>query len=155
MYICLATLVTKLTIKPFSLFQQLNFWVHHSPLEGCVVASWRAYHQSDLMLCNVCAKHQSNIGGKLQLATPCWFQCDWNSGWPTIFNTSGAETEIIRSIPWLLMTWLLASPVHQQPWHWLCRMNGSLSSTRKYFKSLCHIIVEKSLQTQKHFCFLI
>ena len=24
-----------------------------------------------------------------------------------------------RSIPWLLMPWLLASPGHQQPWYWL------------------------------------
>ena len=27
-----------------------------------------------------------------------------------------------RSMPWLLITWLLASPGHQQPWHWWCRM---------------------------------
>ena len=26
------------------------------------------------------------------------------------------------AMPWPLMTWLLASPGHQQPWHWLCRM---------------------------------
>ena len=25
----------------------------------------------------------------------------------------------IKSIPWLLMPWLLASPGHQQPWYWL------------------------------------
>ena len=29
-----------------------------------------------------------------------------------------------RSIPWLLMPWLLASPGHHHPWYWLCRING-------------------------------
>ena len=34
-------------------------------------------------------------------------------------NPSDAETgiEITRSIPWLLMPWLLASPGHQQLWY--------------------------------------
>ena len=36
---------------------------------------------------------------------------------------------IIRSISWLLMPWLLASPGHQQPWYWICRITMSLSST--------------------------
>ena len=34
-----------------------------------------------------------------------------------------------RSLPWLLMPSLLVSP--GQPWHWLGRINWSLSSTRK------------------------
>ena len=34
-----------------------------------------------------------------------------------------------RSIPWLLMSWFLLSPGHQQPWHWSCRINGSLTPT--------------------------
>ena len=36
-----------------------------------------------------------------------------------------------RSISWLLMTWPLLSPGHQQRWHWLCMIKGSLASTRK------------------------
>ena len=35
-----------------------------------------------------------------------------------------------RPIPWLSMPWLLASPGHQQPWYWLCKINQFLSSTR-------------------------
>ena len=38
-----------------------------------------------------------------------------------------------RSIPWLLMPWLLVSPGHQQPWHWPCRINRSLSSMGKIY----------------------
>ena len=35
-----------------------------------------------------------------------------------------------RSIAWLLMPKLLASPGHQQQCYWLCRINGSVSSIR-------------------------
>ena len=37
---------------------------------------------------------------------------------------TGANTRLFwenLSIPWLQMSWLLASPSHQQTWHWLCR----------------------------------
>ena len=47
-----------------------------------------------------------------------------------------------RSIPWLLMTWLLALPGHQQPWLWMCRMNAYLSSSLKDFNQLCHLLAE-------------
>ena len=41
------------------------------------------------------------------------------------------------------MSWLLASPGHQQLWYWLCRMGRSLSYLRKDFNHLCHINVEE------------
>ena len=50
---------------------------------------------------------------------------------------------LIRSIFWLLTPWILASPGHQQPWYWLCRIGGSLSSLRKYFNFLCHTNMEE------------
>ena len=46
------------------------------------------------------------------------------------------------SIPCLLMPWFLASPGHQQPWYWICVINESLPSTRKYFSELHHINIE-------------
>ena len=42
-------------------------------------------------------------------------------------------SERTRSIPWLLMPWLLASPGHQHPRYWLSRTNKSLSSMKKDF----------------------
>ena len=39
---------------------------------------------------------------------------------------------LTRSISWLLMSWLLTSPGHQQPWYWLCRISlvwGRISTT--------------------------
>ena len=39
---------------------------------------------------------------------------------------SGIEPGSIWSISWLQMPWLLVSPGHQQPWFWICRINGSL-----------------------------
>ena len=52
-----------------------------------------------------------------------------------IFRTS--------SITWLLMPSMLESPCHQQQWCWICRINGSLSSTKRDFKYLCHLNVVK------------
>ena len=40
-----------------------------------------------------------------------------------------------RSISWLLMPQLLASPGHQHPWYWLRRIGKSLSYTKKDFNN--------------------
>ena len=48
---------------------------------------------------------------------------------------------LTRSISWLLMTWLLTSPGHQQPLYWLCRIGMSLSYARRNFKYLCLFLV--------------
>ena len=48
-----------------------------------------------------------------------------------------------RSILWLLMPWLLASPGHQQPWYWLCNIGKSWSYTRNDFNFLWHVSVEE------------
>ena len=50
---------------------------------------------------------------------------------------------LTRSVSWLLLSWLLPSPGHQQTWYWLCRMGNSLSYLRKDFNHLCHISVEE------------
>ena len=50
---------------------------------------------------------------------------------------------LTRSISWLLMPWLLASPGHQQPWYWLHRIIRSLSFLRKEFNYLCHVNMEQ------------
>ena len=49
---------------------------------------------------------------------------------------------LTRSISRLLMSWLLTSPGHQQPWYWLWRMCKFWSYLRKDVKYLCHINVE-------------
>ena len=48
---------------------------------------------------------------------------------------------LTRSISWLLMPWLLASPGLQQLWYWLCKLRRSLSYTRKDFNYPCHVSV--------------
>ena len=50
---------------------------------------------------------------------------------------------LTRSISWLLMPWLFASPGHQQPSYWLCRIGRSLSYSRRNFNYLCLINVEE------------
>ena len=54
-----------------------------------------------------------------------------------------SESNLTRSISWLLMPWLLTSPGHQQPWYWLCRIGRLLSYFRKAFNYLRRINVEK------------
>ena len=45
------------------------------------------------------------------------------------------------------MPWLPASPGHQQPWYWLCRIGRSLSCSRRNFY-LCLINVEELQKMQ-------
>ena len=56
-----------------------------------------------------------------------------------------------RSIPLLLMPWRRKEPGHQQSWHWLCRINRSLSSTGKDFNYLHHLNAEKWQKKQIYF----
>ena len=48
-----------------------------------------------------------------------------------------------RSMLWLLMPWLLVSSGHQHPQYWLCRINTSLSSTRRDFNYRHHLDINK------------
>ena len=53
-----------------------------------------------------------------------------------------------RSIPWLLMKWLLAQLSQQQPWHLLCTINRFLSSLGKRFINLCPLNPGPSMYTK-------
>ena len=48
-------------------------------------------------------------------------------------------------MPWLLMTWLLASPRHQLPWYWVCKLGNN------DFNYLCVISVEEWYELSIHF----
>ena len=50
---------------------------------------------------------------------------------------------LTRSVPWLLMSGLLTSSGHQQPWYWLCKIGRFLSYLRKDLNYLRRINVEK------------
>ena len=59
-------------------------------------------------------------------------------------NVRGASyLGLTRSISWLLMPWLLASPGHQYPWYWPCRIGRSIPYWREYFTYLCHVNMEE------------
>ena len=49
------------------------------------------------------------------------------------FDAEARKSGRTRWVPWLLMSWLLLSPGHQQPWHWLSRINRAKIYTRKDF----------------------
>ena len=57
---------------------------------------------------------------------------------------------ITRSMSWMLMTWFLVVPCHQQKYHRLCMINGSLSM-RKDSKYLCILRFEKWRKMQIYF----
>ena len=61
----------------------------------------------------------------------------------TLYVRGPSYLGLTRSISWLLMPWLLASPGQQQPWYWLCRIGSSLSYSRRNFNYLCLISVEE------------
>ena len=56
-----------------------------------------------------------------------------------------------RSIPFLLMTWLLVSPGHQQIWFWLHKIHMYLSSMRKDLFSLYQLNVEEEKKLPIYF----
>ena len=58
-----------------------------------------------------------------------------------------------KSIPWLLIPWLLASPVHQKPLYSLCRINRSLSFMRKDSNKMRHINIIDSFPAQSSIVF--
>ena len=67
-----------------------------------------------------------------------------NNFWNLTLNVRGPSyLGLNRSISWLLMPWLLASPGHQQSWYWLCKIRKSWSYTRKDFNYLRHVSVEE------------
>ena len=51
-----------------------------------------------------------------------------------------------RSIPWLLMPWLLVSPDHQQPWYWLHKVKQMFDIHEEGFQlsvpSYCWEVIE-------------
>ena len=88
----------------------------------------------ELRYCSLALCHQSDQHKSI-----------WNhlSGTLTLNVPGPSYLGLTRSISWLLMPWLLASPGHQQPWCWLCRIGRFLSYLRKDFNYLPHINVEK------------
>ena len=51
------------------------------------------------------------------------------------------------------MPWLLASPGHQQPWYWLCRIGRSLSYSRRNFNYICLLVWRNDIKCKYMFMF--
>ena len=67
--------------------------------------------------------------------------CEMNTGRLETVAGRSEYSRRTRSIPCLLMPWLLMSPGHQQVWCWLWRIYRSLASMRKDFNNLCLLCV--------------
>ena len=70
----------------------------------------------------------------VKLKTPVWhFKVCKGYTWCLTLSVLILEySRRTRSVPWLLMAWMLSSPGP----HWLCRINRSLSSIRMDFKGM-------------------
>ena len=76
---------------------------------------------------------------------------EWDTDNTVALNVWGQSyLGLTRSIPWLLMPWLLTSPGNQQPWYWLYRICRFFSYLRRDFKYLCQINVEEWHKMQIH-----
>ena len=62
-------------------------------------------------------------------------------------------SRITRSMPWLLMPWLLVLSGHQQPWHWINRMQACLASLRNDFKKPAYCQLWKMIENGNIFLF--
>ena len=82
-------------------------------------------------------KFMGQHGAHLGPVGPRWAPC-----WPH-------EPCYQGSMPLLLMSWLLVSTSHQQPWYYMCRIHRSLPCLRKDFNHLCHLNVEMTEQINK------
>ena len=90
---------------------------------------------------HICVHKLSIIGSDNGLSPARRPAIIWtNAGILLTLNVRGPSyLGLTRSISWLLVPRLLASPGHQQPWYWLCRIGRSLSYPRRYFNYLCRL----------------
>ena len=97
-------------------------------------------HYPTSMLTEICSVwwYQKTTRSQLQLVGPCT-------------DETRISTGITKSIPWLLMPWLLASPGHLHPLYCQCKINRSLSFMGNDFNNLLHLSVEKWRKIQINF----
>ena len=76
---------------------------------------------------------------RISFFNSCFFKDPYNNMLLTLNMRGPSYLGLTRSISWLLMLWLLASPGHPEQWYWLCRIGRSLSYSRKDFNYMCHI----------------
>ena len=105
------------------IINHINFFMWHVATHRD--SSFKLYHV-DVITCP-CPNHGAGLENRCQSKRPQLYSSN------TLFNTIFLSTLLVvkrvyfaRSslVLWLLMPWLIASPGHQQPWHWICRIKG-------------------------------
>ena len=82
-----------------------------------------------------------------------WMYLNINSLTLTLNVRGQSYLGLIRSMSWLLMPWLHASPGHQHQWYWLRRMGKFVSYLRTDFNYMCHVNVEEWYKMQRYVLF--
>ena len=97
----------------------------------CLNHQWRKIYRNNPLSDNI------DIWISLVASTQQSLECEGTGALLKTHNVRGPSyLGLTRPISWLVMLWLLASPGHQQPWHWLCEISKSWSYTKKYFNNL-------------------
>ena len=128
--------VTNLVLRLTHRFPvQFNTMIRSIP----ITIPWRVYCR----FCLLCFGRILHLN-VLRFITRTWNMNYMTAELPLTLNVRGPSyLGLVRSISWLLMPWLLASPGHQPPWYWRCKICKSQSCTRKDFNYLWHVSVEE------------
>ena len=59
-----------------------------------------------------------------------------------------------KSISWLLMSWILASPGHHRSWYWMCKLVMFLSYMREDFHTIVVFVWSNYIDCRYISCFL-
>ena len=87
-----------------------------------------------------------------------WPFCRGIRKWPEKYKkhlslTCGKSySGLTRPLLWMLLSWFLASPGHQQPWYWLLILSRSFPYTGKNLKYLRHFNVEEYIYIFVYLC---
>ena len=143
---------TMLYQHPIYCIKSIFFWealeaslvlINHQYLRQCCLFGWSPLFQ--LML--TFRLHISTHIGLVAMKTHLIFLETYMCLKSPYFLNSPRQSNKNRSLPWLLMPWLLALPDHQALWHWQCRRDDSFPFKRKDFNCMLHLHLKMKMHT--------
>ena len=79
-----------------------------------------------------------NKTSRLHITGPLWGEFRSQLPLLTLDMRGPSYLGLTRSISWFLVTWLLGSPGHQQPWYWSRKLDSSMRRTPQLQLPGCH-----------------
>ena len=112
--------------------------LHHHTAEGrdALMIVWYPIYDEEFIF-NLVEEFQAR---RAYLA--CRILVEVQDLWMNVLVLESEYSVMIGSIPWRLMSRLLALPGQQQPWYWPWKVNRFLSSLRKDLNYLCLLTIK-------------